>query len=235
MIGPERKDAFGRSKPLEACGGRGGAGCVQEPTGGPARASGTRFQPLRASPTQQPGTPFRSSLYRLDHAGLLLVRCPCLSPQTHYDVPTLSPVCVSDLLPLLPASSPPVAPRAPTSYRRPPPLRTLPSGSRTSLFCVATLAYAALSPLEPWLIIPCRVVLPAPEFTLFLHGSVHLHQDRCHCPRSSCVCSLACLCLFLFSYNRNSRRREPCPSYSLLCLKSLDECLTLRFVGSHCI
>lgn len=120
------------------------AGCVQEPTGGPARASGTRFQPLCASPAQQPGAPFRSLLYRLDHAGLLLVRCPCLSPQTRYDVPTLSPVCVSDLLPLLPASSLPVATRAPTASGRAPPLRTLPSGS-----------HATFSVLSPWPVLLC--------------------------------------------------------------------------------
>lgn len=125
-------------------GGLQGAGCVQEPAGGPARASGTRFRPLRASPTQQPGAPFRSSLFGLDHAGLLLVRCPCFSPQAHYDVPTLSPVCVSDLLPLLPASSPPVAPRAPTSYRRPPPLRTL-----------RLVAAPAFSVLPPWPMLLC--------------------------------------------------------------------------------
>lgn len=99
-----------------------------------------------ARSTQRPGAFSTSFIYNLDLAVFLLISCQGLSLQAPDDVLTLSPVCVSELLLWLSPSPPPTA-------RHLPPPRTVthtsygytPSGSHTSLSCVATFAYAALS------------------------------------------------------------------------------------------
>ena len=59
---------------------------------------------------------------------------------------------------------------------------------------------SAPTPWEPWPTVPCRVVLPAPNFTLLLHHSVHLHQGPDHYLKSSHM--FACLFLFVSHYNK---------------------------------
>lgn len=119
-------------------------GCVQETADCSTRASQVPFQPLSVCVTQHPGDLSTIFIYNLDHVILLLTRCQWLSLQTHHDVLTLSPVCVSELLLWFSLLSPTMCPRHARVCAHMMCVYT-PSGSHSGLFCVGTFAYATLS------------------------------------------------------------------------------------------